>query len=75
MTNAAPNADPNESTWKSLGSMADTSSRIPASSASTARNPTASVNGSRNAATIGGRSAFMTPIRAAVRSAPVTLLT
>ena len=48
---------------------------IPASSASTARNPSASVNGSRSAATIGGSTAFITPIRAAVTSAPATLLT
>ena len=75
MRSAAAKAHPNESTWKSLGSMDETSSMIAASSASTARNPSASVNGSRSAATIGGRTAFITPISAAVMSAPAKLLT
>ena len=75
MSSAATNAHPNESTSKSLGSIEETSRMIPASSASTARNPSTSVNGSRSAATIGGSTAFITPIRAAVISAPARLLT
>jgi hypothetical protein len=75
ITSAATNADPNVSTVKSAEVMAETSSRMPASTARTAKNPTISVNGRRNAATIGGRSAFSTPIKAAASSAPRKLLT
>ena len=75
ITSAASNAHPNESTLKSPGASCETSSRIRASTISTAKNPMININGSRSAATSGGNTAFSTPINAAASSAPRNVLT
>ena len=75
ITSAASNAHPNESTLKSFGANCETSSRISASTISTAKNPMISISGSRSAATSGGNTAFSTAINAAASSAPRNVLT
>ena len=68
-TNAAPSAAHHESTEIAFGAMSATSMNIAASSASTSRTPSTSVNGRRSAASSGGRIAFRTAISAARQSA------
>jgi hypothetical protein len=69
-TNAASSAHQNESTVSAPGAMRDASTNIAASRKSTSRKPRISVNGSRNAASTGGRIAFSNAISADATSAP-----
>src|SRR3954471_19100949 len=69
MMSEAASAAPNESTCTSPGTMSLASFSTNASSRRTRRNPRRSVNGSRSAATTGGRSALSTPMIAATTKA------
>src|ERR1700733_7108061 len=69
ITNDASRAQPKPSTLKDFGSIDDASSSISGSSTSAARNPSANVNGSLSAATIGGSTAFSAAISTAVTAA------
>ncbi len=75
MTIAASRAIPNESTSIALSVSSDDAQMIPASIRRMTRKPTAAITGSFSAATMGGRSAFRTPITTATASAPRKLLT
>ena len=75
ITSAASNAAPNESTLKSLAIDRGHEQQDRASTISTAKNPTINVYGRRIAATIGGRTALSTAIKAAASSAPRNVLT
>ena len=67
--NAASSAHQKESTVK-LSRMSPARRRTKAFIASTSRKPSASMNGSRSAARIGGRSAFSTATTIATMNAP-----
>jgi hypothetical protein len=69
-TNAASSAHPKESTVIALGAMSEASLNIQASTKSTSRKPRTSVNGSRSAASNGGRIALSTAMIAAATNAP-----
>ncbi len=70
ITSAASSASPNESIPSTSGKSSSVSIRAPASANSTSRKPETSVNGSRRAASSGGRTALTTAITAATRKAP-----
>src|SRR6476661_3871390 len=65
---ATARADQKESIWKPELNRS-TRSNIPASTNSTRKKPSSAVNGNRNAATTGGRSAFSTAMTAAATMA------
>jgi hypothetical protein len=69
MTSEARSASPNVPIWTSSGSTRSASMSRPASASSRSRKPSASMNGSRSAARIGGTMALRTAMRAATRNA------
>ena len=74
-TSATSSATPKDETCRSPPVMLSAAISIRASSTSTARNPVISVNGSRSAATSGGRIAFSSEITAAAIRALQKFLT
>src|SRR5262245_26143300 len=74
-TKATPSADQNESTFRSPLVIQSAASRIRASSTKATTSPTSTTNGSRSAATNGGKIAFRAAIAALATRAPQKPLT